>query len=103
MNGAKYKKILSDFQLEWEELNKKMNIVLEYEQCHKGELKRSCPPVCFTDCNRTNSIPWISQSKNGGASEDPLSQSTVCDGIHGDYDCCVTVDNHTKDNEVYVV
>jgi hypothetical protein len=37
------------------------------------------------------------------ASEDPRSQSTVCNGIHGNYDCCVTVDNLTEDNEVYVV
>ncbi len=37
------------------------------------------------------------------ASEDPLSQSTVWDDIHGDYYCCVTVDNLTEDNEVYVV
>jgi hypothetical protein len=37
------------------------------------------------------------------ASEDPLSQSTVCNGIHGHYDCCVTVDNLSKVNEVYVV
>ncbi len=37
------------------------------------------------------------------ASEDPLSQSTLCNGNHGDYDCCVTVDNLTEGNEVYVV
>ncbi len=48
-------------------------------------------------------VNLISQSKNGMASEDPLSQSTVCDGIHGIYYCCVTFDNLTKDNEVYVV
>jgi hypothetical protein len=80
-----------------------MNIILEYEQGCKGVLKRNCPPVCFSDCNCTNSIPWISQSKNGMASEYPLSQSSVCDGIHGNYYCCVTVDNVTEDNEVYVV
>jgi hypothetical protein len=38
MNVPIYKKILSDFQLEWEELNKKSIIVFEYEQHHKGEL-----------------------------------------------------------------
>ncbi len=37
------------------------------------------------------------------ASEDPLSQSTVCDGIHGDYYSCVTFDNLNEDNEVYVI
>jgi hypothetical protein len=37
------------------------------------------------------------------ASEDPLSQSTVCNGIHGDYYSCVTFDNLTEDNEVNVV
>jgi hypothetical protein len=66
-------------------------------------MKRSCPPVCFSDCNHTNSTPRILQSKNGMASEDPLSQSTVCDGIHGDYYSCVTFDNLTENNEVYVV
>ncbi len=66
-------------------------------------LTRSCPPVCFSGCNRTNSTPWISQSKNGMVSEDPLSQSTVCNGIHGDYYSCVTFDNLTEDNEVYVI
>jgi hypothetical protein len=103
MNVAIYKKVLSDLQLEWEGLNKKMNIILEYEQCHKGVLKRSCPPVCFSDCNCTNSTPWISQSKSGMASEDPLSQSSVCNGIHGNYYSCVTFDNLTEDNEVYVI
>jgi hypothetical protein len=103
MNVTIYKKILSDFQLEWEELNKTSNIILEYEQRHKEVLKRCCPPVRFSDCNCTNSTPRISQSKNGMASEDPLSQSTVCDEIHGDYYCCVTVANLTEDNEVYVV
>ncbi len=37
------------------------------------------------------------------ASEDPLSQSTVCDGIHGDYYSCITFDNLTEDNQVYVI
>ncbi len=68
MNVTMYKKVRSDFQFEWEELNKKSNIILEYERCHKRVLKRSCPPVCFSDCNCTNSTPWISQSKNGMAS-----------------------------------
>ena len=66
-------------------------------------LKRSCPLVHFSDCNCTNSTPQISQSKNGTASEDPLSQSTVCNDIHGDYYSCVTFDNPTEDNEVYIV
>jgi hypothetical protein len=103
INVTIYKKLISDLQLKWEELNKKSNIMLDYEQCHKGVLKRSCLLVCFSDCNCTNSTPWISQSKNGMASEDPLSQSTVCDGIHGDYYSCVTFDNLTEENEVYVV
>ncbi len=103
MNVAMYKKLISDLQLEWEELNEKSNIILEYEWRHKGVLKRSCPPVRFSDCNCTNSTPWISQSKNGMASEDPLCQSTVSNGIHGDYYSCVTFDNLTEDNEVYVV
>jgi hypothetical protein len=58
-----YKEVLSDFQLEWEELNKKLNIILDYEQCHKGLLKRSCPPVCFSDCNCTNSTPGYHKAK----------------------------------------
>jgi hypothetical protein len=66
-------------------------------------MKKSCPLVCFSDCNHTNSTPWILQSKNGMASEDQLSQSTVCYGIHGDYYSCVTFDNLTEDNEVYFV
>jgi hypothetical protein len=103
MNVAIYKNVLSDLQLEWEELSKKLNNILEYEQRHKGVLKISCPPVHFSDCNHTNCAPWISQSKNGMASEDPLSQSTVCNGIHGDYYSCVTFDNLTEDNIVYVV
>ncbi len=103
MNVTMYKKVLSDFQLEWAELNKKSNIILECEKCHKGELKRCCPPARFSDCNCTNSTPQISQSNSGMASQDPLSQSTVCNGIHGNYYCCVTVDNLTEDNEVYVV
>jgi hypothetical protein len=37
------------------------------------------------------------------ASDDPLSQSTVCNGIHGDYYSCVAFDNLAEDNEVYVV
>jgi hypothetical protein len=37
------------------------------------------------------------------ASKDPLSQSTGYNGIHGDYYSCVTFDNLTEDNEVYVV
>jgi hypothetical protein len=64
MNGTIYKKLISDLQLEWEELNKKSNIILDYERCHKRVLKRSCPPVCFSDFNCTNSTPRISQSKN---------------------------------------
>ncbi len=36
-------------------------------------------------------------------SEDSFSQSTVCNGIHGDYYFCVTFDNLTEDNEIYVV
>ncbi len=103
MNVTIYKKPISDLQLEWEQLNKKSNIILNYEQHHKGVLKRSCPPVCFSDCNQTNSTPQISQSKKGMASEDPLSQSTVYNGIHGDYYSCVTFDNLTEDNEVYAV
>jgi hypothetical protein len=31
MNVAMYKKLISDLQLEWEELNEKSNIILEYE------------------------------------------------------------------------
>ncbi len=31
MNVAIYKKLISDLQLEWEELNQKSNIILEYE------------------------------------------------------------------------
>jgi hypothetical protein len=65
MNVPIHKKLISGLQLEWEQLNKKSNIILEYEQRHKGVLKRSCPPVCFSDCNHANSAPWISQSKNG--------------------------------------
>jgi hypothetical protein len=104
MNVPIYKKLIIDLQLEWEELNKKMNIILEYEQRHKGVLKRFCPPVCYSDCNCTNSTPRISQSKNGMAREDPLlSHATVCDGIHGDYHSCITFDNLTEDNEVYVL
>jgi hypothetical protein len=100
---SRYTKLFCALQLEWKELDKKSNIILDYEQHHKGVLKRSCPLVCFSDCNRTNSTPRISQSKNGMASEDPLSQSTVCNGIHGDYYSCVTFDNPTEDNEVYVI
>jgi hypothetical protein len=37
------------------------------------------------------------------ASKDPLSQSTGYNGIHGDYYSCVTFDNLTEDNEVYVI
>ena len=103
MNVTIYKKLISDLQLEWEELNKKSNNILEYEQCHKGVLKRSCPPDRFSDCNCTNSTPRISQSKNGMASEDTLSQSTVCNGIQSEYYSCVTFDDLTEDNEVYVI
>ena len=56
----------------------------------KGSWKRSCPPVVISDCNQNLSTPWISESKNGLASEDPLSQSTVCNGIQGDYHYGVT-------------
>ncbi len=31
MNVTIYKKLISDLQLEWEELNKKSNIILDYE------------------------------------------------------------------------
>ncbi len=103
MNVTIYKKLISDLQLEWEELNKKSNIILDYERGHKEVLKRSCPPVCFSDCNCTKSTPQISQSKNEMASEDPLSQSTVCDSIHGDYYSCVTFDNLTEDKKIYVI
>ncbi len=41
MNVTIYKKLTSDLQLEWEQLDKKSNIILDYEQCHKGMLKRS--------------------------------------------------------------
>jgi hypothetical protein len=101
MNVTIYKKQFCDLQLEWKELNKKSNFIFEYEQCHKGVLKRSCPPVHFSDCICTNSTPWISQSKNGMASEDPISQSIVCNGIHGNYYYCVTFDIPTEYNEVY--
>jgi hypothetical protein len=37
------------------------------------------------------------------ASKNPLSQSTVCDGILGDYSFYVSFDNLTEDDEVYVV
>jgi hypothetical protein len=88
MNVAIYKKLISELQLEWEELNKKSNIILEYERRNKRVLKRSCPPVHFSDCNCTNSTAWISQSKNG-------FQSTVCNSIHGNHYSCVTFDNLT--------
>ncbi len=103
MNVTIYKKLLSDLQLEWEELDKKSNMIFDYEQRHKGVLKRSCPPVRSSYCNQTNSTPHTLQSKNGMASKDPLSQSTVCDGIHGDYYSCVSFYNLTEDNEVYVI
>jgi hypothetical protein len=103
MNVTMTKKLLSDFQLEWKELDKKSNIILGYERHHKEVFNTSCPPICVSDCNRTNSTPLISQSKNGLASEDPLSQSTVCNGIHGDYNCCVTSDTVTDDNELSVI
>ncbi len=73
MNVTIHKKLISDLQLEWEELNKKSNIILEYERCHKGVLKRYCPLFRLLDCNHTNITSQISQSKNGMASEDPLS------------------------------
>jgi hypothetical protein len=103
MNVTICKKLFCDLQLEWKELSEKSNIILDYERRHKGVLKKSCPPICFSDCNRTNSTPWISQRKNGMASEDALSQFTVCDGIHGANYSCVTFDNPTEDNEVYIV
>jgi hypothetical protein len=31
MNVTMYKKLISDLQLEWEELNKKSNNIMEYE------------------------------------------------------------------------
>ena len=62
----------------------------------KGLWKRSCPPVVISDCNQNLSTPWISESKNGLASEDPLSQSTVCNGIQGDYHYGVTLENQAE-------
>jgi hypothetical protein len=47
MNVTIYKKQFCDLQLEWKELNKKSNFILEYKRCHKGMLKRSCPLVRF--------------------------------------------------------
>ncbi len=47
MNVTIYKKLINDLQFEWEELNKKSNIILNYEQRHKGVLTRSCPPFHF--------------------------------------------------------
>ncbi len=97
MNVRIHKKLIGDLHLEWEELDKKSNIILDYEQRYKGVLKRSCPLVCFSDCNQTNSAPWVSQSKNGMESEDPLSQSAVCNGIQSDYYSCVSFDNLTEE------
>ena len=67
----------------------------------KGSWKRSCPPVVISDCNRNLSTPWISESKNGLASEDPLSQSTVCNGIQGDYHYGVTSENQAEHVSLY--
>jgi hypothetical protein len=67
----------------------------------KGSWKRSCPPVVISDCNQNLSTPWISESKNGLASEDPLSQSTVCNGIQGDYHYGVTSENQTEHVSLY--
>jgi hypothetical protein len=67
----------------------------------KGSWKRSCPPVVISDCNQNLSTPWISESKNGLASEDPLSQSTVCNGIQGDYHYGVTLENQTEHVSLY--
>jgi hypothetical protein len=67
----------------------------------KGSWKRSCPPVFISDCNQNLSTPWISESKNGLASEDPLSQSTVCNGIQGDYHYGVTSENQTEHVSLY--
>jgi hypothetical protein len=47
MNVTIYKKQFCDLQLEWKELNKKSNFILEYKQCHKGMLKRTYPLICF--------------------------------------------------------
>ncbi len=79
--------------MESEELDKETNFIIKYDLRQKGLWKRSCPPVGFFYCNQNLSTPWISQRKNGLASEDPLSQSTVCDGIHGYYHYDVTLDN----------
>ncbi len=84
-----------------EELEQETNFIIEYDLRQKGLWKRSCPPVGFSDCNQNLSTPWISQSKNGLASKDPLSQYTVWDGIHGYHHYGVTLDNLTEHVTLY--
>ncbi len=104
MNVMATKKVLSDLKLEWEELDQKTNIILQYEWQYNGVLNISCPPVSLSDCNRNNdSTHGMSQSKNGMASEDPVSLSTVCNGIHGDYHSSLTSDNQMDENNIDVV
>ncbi len=104
MNVTATKKLLRDLQLEWEELDKKTNTILHYEQQYNGVLNISCPRVSLSDCIRSNdSTHGISQSKNGMASEDPLSLSTVWDGIHGDNHSSLTWDNQTDEKDIDVV
>ncbi len=94
MNVMASKKLLSDLQLEWEELDKKTNTILHYEWQYNGVLNISCPPVSLSNCIQSNdSTHWISQSNFRMATEDPLSLSTVCDGSHGDNHSSLTRDN----------
>jgi hypothetical protein len=98
MNVTAGKKLLSDLQLEWEELDKKTNTSLHYERQINGVLNISYPPVSLSNCIRSNdSTHWISQSNFGMASEDPLSLSTVCDQSHGDNHSSLTRDNQTDE------
>ena len=50
MNVTASKKLLSDLQLEWEELDKKTNTILHYEWQYNGVLNISCPPVSLSNC-----------------------------------------------------
>ncbi len=69
MNVMASKKLLSDLQLEWEELDKKANTILHYERQYNGVLNISCPPVSLSNCIQSNdSTHWISQSNFGMAS-----------------------------------
>ncbi len=50
MNVTASKKLLSDLQLEWEELDKKSNTILHYEWQYNGVLNISCPLVSLSNC-----------------------------------------------------